>query len=154
MSFYSKSKRNRIKNNNELTEDEKKLQLKAIDEEYLKTLPEGVQLEYKNNQKALNELFNVDNTDSWSSFRIKNEDGTVNTDYSETILPTADVEAALIDLLKKDEVAMRKLNNETFNLESKEAFINAAKYKVLSDKYKDKKVSLRKLMNYFINIKI
>ena len=144
MSFYSKSKRNRIKNNNELTEDEKKLQLKAIDEEYLKTLPEGVQLEYKNNQKALNELFNVDNTDSWSSFRIKNEDGTVNTDYSETILPTADVEAALIDLLKKDEVAMRKLNNETFNLESKEAFINAAKYKVLSDKYKDFKKEFAK----------
>ena len=144
MSFYSKSKRNRIKNNNELTEDEKKLQLKAIDEEYLKTLPEGVKLEYKNNQKALNELFNVDNTDSWSSFRIKNEDGTVNTDYSETILPTADVEAALIDLLKKDEVAMRKLNNETFNLESKEAFINAAKYKVLSDKYKDFKKEFAK----------
>ena len=137
MSFYSKSKRNRIKNDKNLSEDQKTAQLQAIDDEYLSSLPEGIQLEYKNNKKALNELFNVDNRDSWSTFKVKNEDGTVDTDYSETILPSAEVESALIDLLSNDKVAMRKLNNDTFNIENKEALINAAKYKVLSNGYKN-----------------
>ena len=137
MSFYSKSKRNRIKNNKDLSGDQKTAQLQAIDDEYLSTLPEGIQLEYKNNKKALNELFNVDNRDSWSTFKVKNEDGTVDTDYSESILPSAEVESALIDLLNNDKVAMRKLNNDTFNIENKEALINTAKYKVLSNSYKD-----------------
>ena len=140
MSFYSKAKRNRIKNNQDLTQAEKDAQLQAIDQEFIDALPEGVSTEFKNNQVILSELFTNDNKDSWSGFKMKNPDGTIDEDYQETILPTNDLKAAVIDLLSDDKAARRKLGNDTFDIQSKENLITAAKTVVLKNQY-DKKAA-------------
>ena len=46
--------------------------------------------------------------DSWSGFKMKNPDGTIDEDYQETILPTNDLKAAVIDLLSDDKAARQK----------------------------------------------
>ena len=130
--------RKAIEENNELTKEEKIIQNEALDERALSGMPKGLADEYKINKKAIAQVTTAKVTDTWSSFAPRDSNGNLLGDeYSEKVLPSLKVEAVLIDLLNSDPSAKRKLNNGTFNLESKEQLINTAKYVVLGDSFKE-----------------
>ena len=74
----------------------------------------------------------------FSSFEVKDENGVVDENYSERILPSAKVESALIDMINADPSVKRRALNGSVNIEEKEQIINTAKYFVLEDGFENR----------------